>query len=821
MDRYICIHAHFYQPPRENPWLEAVELQDSAYPYHDWNERITAECYAPNAAARILDGEGRIVKIANNYARISSNFGPTLLSWLEENASQTYEMILEADRLSREQFSGHGSALAQAYNHMILPLANRRDKYTQVMWGLRDFQHRFKRDPEGMWLPETAVDVETLEVLAELGIKYTILAPHQAKRVRLAAADGASDGKAPKWKSVEGANIDPTRAYVCRLPSGKSINLFFYDGPISRAVAFERLLTNGETFAQRLLTGFSDDRKWPQLMHIATDGETYGHHHAHGDMALAYALEYIESNNLAKITNYGEFLEKNPATHEVEIIENTAWSCAHGVGRWATDCGCNSGGHAGWNQQWRAPLRSALDWLRDDLAGPFEETGRELFKDPWQARNNFVDVVLDRSAGNVDRFLAEHTTRELNREEQVRALKLLEMERHAMLMYTSCGWFFDELTGIETVQVVQYAGRAVQLAQELFGDHREEHFIEKLRAANSNLKDFGNGEQVYERFVKPAAVTLLGVGAHYAISSLFDGFQELTSIYCYSVDMLDSHVQESGRARVAVGRARICSQITREELPISFGVLHFGDHNLSAGVRRFRSEEEYHALATSVSQAFGRSDLPDALRQIDRHFDGMAYSLKSLFRDEQRRIVHRILDSTLGEAEASYSQVYEHHAPLMRFLVDLKMPLPKVLLLTAEFVLNSALRRAFEAADLDFDHIRTLLESAAREQVNLDAAGLEFVLRRRLNRLASAVMSYPDDEQLVATLDAAVGIAQSLPFEVNLWKVQNAFYFLVQQHANEDAWRDRLDSLGARLGFRALPTKSETSQLNPEAPVAA
>src|SRR5512147_3234266 len=330
MDRYICIHAHFYQPPRENPWLEAVEMQDSAYPYHDWNERITAECYAPNAASRILDHEGRIVKITNNYARISFNFGPTLLSWMEQNAHRTYEAILDADAISRETFSGHGSAIAQAYNHMILPLATRRDKHTQVLWGIRDFQHRFQRDPEGMWLPETAVDIETLEVLADLGIKFTILAPHQAKQMRklrashgpqaqpdgqgkssaagsAEAKSGTDGGRASQWHVVEGAKIDPTRAYVCPLPSGRSINLFFYDGPISRAVAFERLLANGEGFAARLLNGFYENRKWPQLMHIATDGETYGHHHAHGDMALSYALEHIESTKLAKITNYGEY----------------------------------------------------------------------------------------------------------------------------------------------------------------------------------------------------------------------------------------------------------------------------------------------------------------------------------------------------------------------------------------------------------------------------------------------------------------------------------------------------------------------------------
>ncbi|MGE0407321.1 MAG: DUF3536 domain-containing protein, partial [Candidatus Korobacteraceae bacterium] len=509
MDRYLCIHCHFYQPPRENPWLEEVELQDSAYPYHDWNERITAECYAPNSASRILGGSGRISKIVNNYSRISFNFGPTLLSWMERHARETYERILEADVLSQQHFSGHGSAVAQAYNHMILPLANRRDKHTQIFWGIRDFRHRFQRDPEGMWLPETAVDMETLDVMAEQGIRFTILAPHQAKQVR------ARHTRQP-WRSVEGGNIDPTRPYLVQTRAGRKIAVFFYDGPFSRAVAVDKRLSRGENCALRLISGFDNERNWAQLMHIATDGETYGHHHAHGDMALAYALEYVESRNLAQITNYGEFLEKFPPVMEAEIIDRTAWSCAHGVGRWESDCGCNSGGSPGWSQKWRAPLREALDWLRDDLTPQYQKSARQLLKHPLKARDAYISVVLDRSPENVDRYLAEHALRPLNPEEQVRALRLLEMQRYLMLMYTSCGWFFDELTGIETVQVMQYAGRALQLGQELFGDHREQEFLGRLSQAVSNLPELGNGAEVYARFVKPAMVNLLGVMAHYA-----------------------------------------------------------------------------------------------------------------------------------------------------------------------------------------------------------------------------------------------------------------------------------------------------------------
>jgi len=271
MSRFICIHGHFYQPPRENPWLEEVELQDSAYPYHDWNERITAECYAPNTASRTLDAERKIIDIVNNYSKISFNFGPSLLSWLERHKPDVYQAVIEADKKSQGLFSGHGSALAQAYNHLIMPLANSQDKRTQVIWGIRDFQYRFHREPEGMWLAETAVDLQTLEFLAEHQIKFTILAPSQAHKVRK-----INDGK---WHDVSGGKIDPKAPYICRLPSGKSIALFFYDGPISHELAFGRLLKSGEGFAKKLISAFPKDNQEPQLVHIATDGETYGHHH--------------------------------------------------------------------------------------------------------------------------------------------------------------------------------------------------------------------------------------------------------------------------------------------------------------------------------------------------------------------------------------------------------------------------------------------------------------------------------------------------------------------------------------------------------------
>lgn len=772
MERFVCIHCHFYQPPRENPWLEAVELQDSASPHHDWNERITAECYRPNGAARILDGQHRIIKIVNNYTRISFNFGPTLLSWLEERAPQAYERILKADLESQKLFSGHGSALAQAYNHIILPLANSRDKSTQIIWGLRDFQHRFKRDPEGMWLPETAVDVETLEILSSLGIKFTVLAPHQAGRLRLSR-------EAP-WINLYGQGLDCKRAYACNLPSGRSIALFFYDGGVARAVAFEKLLYDGENFARRLLGRFDPHGEAAQLVHIATDGETYGHHHVHGDMALAYALDHIERGQEARVTNYGEFLAQHPPAQEVEIAARTSWSCMHGVARWESNCGCNSGGHWDWNQEWRGPLREALDWLRDDLAGVYEDGAKSLLRDPWIARDEYVRVVIDRSPGTVNAFFAAHALKNLSADEELQALRLLEMQRHLMLMYTSCGWFFDEPTGPETVQVLQYAARAVQLSDQ-FGGEREEQFLQRLEKVRSNIAGFGNGRDIYERFVRPAMLDLLGVAAHYAISSLFDGYHKRDSVYCYRAHLQEVQIFENGRTRLAIGRASITSQITHARLKFIFAVLYFGDHTLRAGIRPFHGEDGFHSFVEQASSRFGHSDLTHCLELIDEFFGSATYSLKSLFHDERQRIIGQIVESTLIHMDEVYRQVYEHHASLTNFLSQLQVPIPTILKVSAEFVLGNALRRSLADEKLDLDHIRLLLDSARQAGIDLKSSQLEPSILRRLNLALDRWKKKPLDLGAMEALLRALSLSRVPPFQVDLWACQNDCYELVSE----------------------------------------
>src|SRR5271170_3053756 len=807
LERYVCIHGHFYQPPRENPWLEAVEAESSAAPYHDWNERVTAECYAPNGAARVVNKQNKIIRILNNYGRISFNFGPTLLSWLEDNAPRVYRTILDADVRSQQRFGGHGSAMAQIYNHVIMPLASRRDKVTQILWGIADFESRYGRKPEGMWLSETAVDSESLDLMAANGIRFVVLAPHQCARVRplaapakVAKASGRSRQSAKQraagvaaagaetssngisaarvdsasesvpetpWKETPNATVDTTRVYLVRLREDRSIAVFFYDGPRSRAIAFEGLLNDGETFARRLLSGFSEKSDHAQLVHVATDGESYGHHHRYGEMALAWALKWIEEQGHAKLTNYGEFLEKFPPEYEAQIFEDTSWSCVHGVERWRSDCGCNNG-HAGWNQQWRRPLRESLDWLRDQVAPFVLKRGNEFFKDVDAARNGYISVVLDRSHESVDAFLAIHASRDLSPEERIVALKLMELERHAQLMYTSCGWFFDEISGIETVQVIAYASRVMQLARQLFGDPAaalEDEFMRRLVAAPSNIPELKNGAVVYQNSVKGMKVGLEEVGGHYAISSVFTSYPDQTDLFCYTVRRLEYGVETSGRGRLAIGKAHICSNITEEQETVVFAVLHFGDQNISAAVKRHKAEDEglYEEFARAARASVIQADFPEVIRAFDRYFGETNYSIQSLFRDEQQRIMELILKPRLQRVEASLASIYEDQASLLHFLGKTGLQRPSALTLAATFAINAGLRRALESVPIDTIQVRIYLGLAKSDQVELDKPLLGYIADRQMKRaMVELQEEVVEEAEQTTTLDNALQTARTL-----------------------------------------------------------
>lgn len=760
--RYICIHGHFYQPPRENPWLNEIELQESAHPYHDWNERITEECYSRNAASRILGPKGEIADLLNNYARISFNFGPTLLSWMERKAPETYASILQADQESMKRFSGHGAALAQVYNHIIMPLANACDKQTQVLWGIYDFEKRFNRKPEGMWLAETAVDTPTLEVLAANGIAFTILSPYQARGFRRIGER--------QWFDAAGANIDPRQPYRCNLPSGNSIVLFFYDGPASQGVAFERLLNSGEGFANRLAGNFTPYTSEPQLMHIATDGESYGHHHRFGEMALTYALHHIEREKLAWLTIYGEYLAMFPPVYEAQIIENSSWSCAHGVERWRSDCGCHTGGKEGWNQRWRAPIREAYDWLRDQLIPLYEREMSALgITDPWLVRDAYISVIMDRSEENVQAFIKHHTSGNLTKTEQTKFLQLLEMQYHTLLMYTSCGWFFDEVTGIETVQDLLYAARALQLAESISGQQLEKDFLQILQKAKSNIPEEADAAQTYRLKVKPMMIDLLRVGAHFGITSLFTDDPEELKLQSFKPTLEKYELRTAGKQKMAIGHATIKSLVTWEELTVTFGMLHLGDHQLFGGVREFVSEEAYEALSLELTTAFDRGNINEVIMLLDKHFESHNYSFWHLFKDDQRKILDEVLARAMQNVENSFQQIYENNYPLMAAMKTLSIKLQRELAAKKPSILK----------------LNRILDEVNRMDVKLITKMHNYEATRLIDRLMLQLSDKPDSITQMNLITELLPLLARLKLKPDIWHAQNLAFRLKQSTYNQ------------------------------------
>ncbi|NUO10445.1 MAG: DUF3536 domain-containing protein [Candidatus Brocadia sp.] len=679
-------------------------------------------------------------------------------------------------------------SFAEFRNHIIMPLANTRDKRTQIIWGIRDFEYRFKRSPEGMWLSETAVDTESLEILAELGIKFTILAQHQASRVKKIDSD--------EWDDLSKGQIDPTMAYLCRLPSGRSISIFFYDSPISHAVAFENLLNGGEGFANRLLKGFSDQRQWPQMLNIATDGESYGHHHRYGDMALAFVLNHIEYNKLAKLTNYGEYLEKHPPTHEVGIRENTSWSCMHGIERWKSNCGCKSGGSPEWNQEWRMTLRDAMDWLRDQFVPAFENKAKEYLRNHWDARDEYIGVILNRSKENIDGFLAKYATRILTEDEKVIVLKLLEIQRHAMLMYTSCGWFFAEISGLETVQIMEYAGRAIQLFKDVLNNGLEDAFQERLARAKSNLPEHSDGARIYEKFVKPAMIDLKKVGVHFAVSSLFETYTKKINIYCYVVQIEDYQKIKAGPMKLAIGRVLVTSEITGRSERMIFSGVHLGTHDFNGGVSAFPGDKEYQLIKSEMIEAFEEGALTDIVRMMDKHFGTHNYSLRDLFKDEQREILNLVISSTIQECEDMYRRVYENNYILMGFLQETGITIPRAFYTAAEFILNIDLKKAF-AKEIDAEKIQTIIDDMKTWQIPVESLELEFKVRHVAEEIIGRFAHNPSDISLLSETHKIIKLFQSLPIEINFWQVQNVYYKITKTTYKEFMLKTRSDDKDA------------------------
>jgi alpha-amylase/alpha-mannosidase (GH57 family) len=797
--RSIVIHGHFYQPPRENPWLEEVEVQDSAAPYHDWNARVTAECYAPNTAARRTGEGNRILDIVNNFEKISFNVGPTLMAWLERHAPGVYAKILEADRVSAGARGGHGNAIAQVYNHMILPLATRRDKVTQVRWGLVDFRTRFGREPEGMWLPETAVDNETLEVLAEAGLTFTILAPHQAWRVRAVGTE--------EWTEV-GDRVDPSRPYLWRGPRGLELTLFFYDGPISRAIAFGDALERSENLVTRLRDGFSDARDWPQLVHCATDGESYGHHSRFGDMALAAAVERLERERFAELTNYGAFLAENRPTWEAQIHERTSWSCAHGVERWRSDCGCRL--RADWHQRWRRPLREALDWLADQIDLFFEARASGVLKDPWAARDEYVEVILDRSPARLADFLGRHQRTPLDAMATVETRRLLEMERNRLLTYTSCGWFFDELSALEPVQILRYAALAIQYLRDLGGSALETELTRRLEAAPTNVAEFHDGGEIYRRLVQPLVVDLRRVVAHYAITGLFQEPADTARVYAYHVDRLDEARESYAGTTLRMGHVQVASDVTGAMKDEMYGVLHFGGHDFSCGVRAFEDRITYEEMKSDLRGRYARYSMADMVRAMDDYFPGQSFSLAHLFLEERRRVLSNAIRAVLDHHEAAYRRIWEESRKLIHYLRQADTPIPETFAIIARHVLEvEVCGQLAEAPALGAipPAVFDLVGEARTLGISLDLTPSRDAMRGAVGNALAAIREAPTAERVAAAV-TLIGGARELGLRFGYWNAQNQFL---------DVWRALpehrllLKPLADLLGF-ALPIEASSDQ---------
>ncbi len=781
---YVTIHGHFYQPPRENPYLDKIERQPSANPHHNWNERIYDECYRPNAFARILNDRQQVIDVVNNFEYLSFNIGATLMSWLEKYDLEVYKRIIEGDRKSSARLNGHGNAIAQVYNHIILPLANKRDKYTQIRWGKADFRSRFGREPEGMWLAETAIDYDTVEALIDEDIKFIILAPSQAERCRPLTTE---EGTEPEWHEVGGSQIDPTRPYRCFIEDGRYLDIFFYDGPISRDIGFNDVLNTADNLAGRIGQAIRGDNHPSQLINVATDGETFGHHKGGTEKCLAYAFGKVFASKDWTVTNYAHYLSINPPTWEVVLKPVTAWSCSHGVDRWQDDCGCGGGGL--WHQKWRKPLRESLNWLRDKLIGVYEEIGDNLFRDPWLARDEYIQVISDRYEPKVQEFLTRHQARQLSESEKIDALRLLEMQRHALLMYTSCGWFFEEISRPEGVQILRYASRAIELAGEVGGVNLQQEFIHRLAQAPSNVETFGNGAEVYRKLVLPSQISLEQVAAHYAISSLFTKYPREEKVYCYIAEQLNYQKQHLGTLTLAVGQVRLTSEITRETQHLTFAAFHLGGWDFHCCIKPFASRLAYNELKQQLFEALKHGSVAQTIIIMNQAFGDRHFGLQHLFAEERHRIMSQLTDKTKKHLDQLYTQVYRENYTILVAFQREGLPVPQELQVAAEVALShrcvealSHLEKAIEdpqAIDNHLAELEAIAIEANHLNCSLNVPEAKRILEQFMLRILWQILYDGEPNTLeidIERLETIIDVADQLNLNLYFGYVQEAYY---------------------------------------------
>ncbi|HOX43486.1 MAG TPA: DUF3536 domain-containing protein [Myxococcota bacterium] len=760
---HVIIHGHFYQPPRENPWTGSIEIQDSAAPYHDWNARVTAECYTPNGRSRVLDERGRVMDVVNNYRHLSFNFGPTLLSYLEAAQPASYRRILAADRLSLQD-RGRGNAMAQAYNHPILTLMSARDRQTQILWGLHDFRARFGREAEGLWLPETAANHLVMDDLARLGVRFTVLAPTQAEAIR-PLSGGA-------WQEVGPGGPPTHRAYQVRTPHGPVAVLFFHE-QVSRGVAFEHLLRNAGVFADRIEGAgrAAPEGDGDRLVLVATDGESYGHHEPMGDMCLAYLATRELPRRGLRLTNPSAYLDAHPPAFEVRLKPGhlglgTAWSCAHGVGRWREDCGCTTGGPPSWHQGWRAPLRAAFDALRERTDALYALQAGALFRDPWKARDEYVQVLSARKLGAARSFFERHAPRVLSDEERAQAYRLLEMQLHGLLMYTSCGWFFSDLGGLEAVQDLRYYARAAQLAELLAGAPQDGQARRSLGEARSNVPGVGTGLDLLRRAVEPSMLSPARAAGHLGALALMDPCQPAARLHAFRVE---THSAERGSAAgvtAFLGRLTVLTDRTREGGSFEVLALAGRELRLVALVRAWDPAAKPIALEEALAEV-ERDGLEAAAGRLAGRFE-LRLGLPDMLQDLRLRAVGTLLRPVLAELTRTLDGLYQQNEGLLRTLVPLGLALPPALRPAVGFAANRRFDELFARAleNGDFEPARRQAEmlQALGLSLGLEASGRR--LGRRLAGRLEEVLGQPTPAaaaELTALLAAAR--AMQVPFD--------------------------------------------------------
>ena len=782
--RYLIVHGHFYQPPRENPWTGRIERQSGAAPHHDWNERIARECYAPNARSRRLDGYGRVLSIVDNYAHISFNFGPTLLAWIETHHAALYRRIIEADAAGARRLGGRGNAIAQVYNHLIMPLAVRRDQRTQVRWGMADFRRRFGRDPEGIWLAETAVNEKTLEILIEHGLRFTILSPHQAQRVRPLAGG--------EWRDVTDGSLPTGKPYRCfgpRRARGRKrwIDIFFYDAPLSVDASFNHLLRSGDALADAVTAAYA--RGGGDLVTLAADGEIFGHHEPFADMALAYLIDAAASERGITLTNFSAYLDDHEPADEVQIKpgrggEGTAWSCAHGVGRWKEDCGCRIGSAPGWNQQWRAPLRQGLDDLRDALAEIYESEGGELLTDPWAARDGYIAVCeSDRSAEATGRFIDAASRRALAPSEKERAAALLEAQRHALLMFTSCGWFFDDISGIEAAQLLQYAARAIELAGGAHAERLEEQLLVRLGSARSNIPALGTGADIYSAVRRRSAATPDLFAGQFVLARRLGCPRASPEAFGWSCEVLDERTRDLGGASLTTGLLALVSAATLERRRYAFLFSAGLPAEVTCMLLELGAEDICASLRERFEAAAPGADGAALVREAAAELGGRIVAPPDLFPDDRETILGRLAALKLAAIEGALERFYRETRVLLSLFRESAVDAPVSLSAPAAAHLAGRLEAQLDAwrgaaGRGDLSGITALAAEADRTGIVLDTSAVAAAFEKHILELLAAQRTRLDAEALEEILrlierSAAAGI------EIEQHELQNVVYDLL------------------------------------------